>query len=293
MGNIKGIRIDLRTGTQSWAATGDKIFLGIHGTAGGREFRLDGSLKLNQANQDHRMVLGVTCCDTPGYQQVQYSTALGDNDPLLSPLDLASVRYVYVRKETADSTSTNDDVLVLNNISVLLCDADGGVRRFAKRGKINFSDEVGLQHWLAEVDPPTCQVTIVLKRIRHEKAAKHTAGNSWAFTFSAGPPDNHASYLNNYNLKEKKDSWDKEFNRTASWKYPGCCGHAQTLSIYGKAVEDDIGHDDVGEWTREITAPCHSGTSTESAELQLSVKGIKNHESLITFEYDVISTCLD
>jgi hypothetical protein len=293
MGNIKGIRIDLRTGSQSWAATGDKIFLGIHGTAGGREFRLDGSMKLNQANQEHRMVLGVTCCDAPGYQQVQYSTALGDNDPLFATLDLGSVRYVYIRKETADSTSTNDDVLVLSNISILLCDTDGGVRRFAKRGKLNFSDEVGLQHWIGEVDPPGCRVAIVLKRIRHEKGAKHRAGNNWELTFWAGPPGNNTQYLSDYHYYKAKDSWDKEFAQSESWTLPGCCGQPRTLSIYGKAVESDVGRNDIGEWTREITAPCHSGTSTESAELQLSVKGIKNHESLITFEYDVVSTCLD
>jgi hypothetical protein len=102
MGNIKGIRIDLKTGNQSWAASADKIFLGLYGMAGGREFRLDGSMKLNATDQEHRMVLGVICCDASGYQQVQYSTALGDNDPLLSPLGLDSVRYAYIRKETAD-----------------------------------------------------------------------------------------------------------------------------------------------------------------------------------------------
>jgi hypothetical protein len=212
----------------------------------------------------------------------------------LSPLDLGSVRYAYIRKETADSTSTNDDVLVLNSISVLLCDADGGVKRFSKRGKINFSDEVGLQHWLAEVDPPTCHVTIVLKRVRHEKAAKHRAGDDWYLNFSAGPPGNHTTYLYISHPYKSGDSWVKDYNMSKSWKYPGCCGHPQPLSIYAKAEEEDsVLLADVGEWTREITAPCSSGSSTESAELQLSVKGIKNHESLVTFEYDVISTCLD
>jgi hypothetical protein len=292
MGNIKGIRIDIRVGSQSWAPSVDKLFLGVHGLSGGREFRLDGDLKLDEADEEHRIFLGVSCCDAPGYQPVQYSTALGDNDPQLWPLNLESVRYVYVRKETADTTILNDDVLVLSNITVLLCDSDGGTRRFAKRGKVNFSDEVGLQHWLGEVDPPACHVSIVLKRIRHEKAAKHSAGKSWDLTFMAGP-GSQVTYLNNHHHHSSSDSWEKEFNQSESWKFPGCCGRPQALSIYGKAVERDFFRDDMGEWTREITAPCNSGSSTESAELQLSVKGIKNHESLITFEYDVVSTCLD
>ncbi|HEY0413277.1 MAG TPA: hypothetical protein VGD66_09050 [Allosphingosinicella sp.] len=294
MGNVKGVRIDLRIAPQSWASSSDKVFLGLHGSNGGREFRLDGDLNLGNPGDERKLVLGMSCCDAPGYQQVQYSTGMADNDPLLAPIDLGSVRYVYVRKETADTTVVNDDVLSLSSVTVLLCDAEGAVRRFAKRGKINFSDETGLQHWLGEVEPPTCHVSIVLKRIRHEKSAKHRAGNEWVFTFSAGPLGNNESYLDNYHLKRKEDSWDEPFNRTASWSFPGCCGHPQAMSIYGKAVEeDDLTRDDVGEWTREITAPCSSGSSVESAELQLSVKGIKNHESLVTFEYDVISTCLD
>jgi hypothetical protein len=255
MGNIKGIRIDLKTGNQSWAASADKIFLGLYGMAGGREFRLDGSMKLNATDQEHRMVLGVTCCDAPGYQQVQYSTALGDNDPLLSPLDLGSVRYAYIRKETADSTSTNDDVLVLNSISVLLCDADGGVKRFSKRGKINFSDEVGLQHWLAEVDPPTCHVTIVLKRVRHEKAAKHRAGDDWYLNFSAGPPGNHTTYLYISHPYKSGDSWVKDYNMSKSWKYPGCCGHPQPLSIYAKAEEETSANGHVKSRHRAAAGP--------------------------------------
>src|SRR5262245_53226056 len=41
MANIKGIVVELKTGSESWAGTDNFLYLGVAGTNGGREFALD------------------------------------------------------------------------------------------------------------------------------------------------------------------------------------------------------------------------------------------------------------
>jgi hypothetical protein len=295
MANIKGIRVDLETASNWWAPSADAFFLGVHGDGGGREFRLNGNVQLSQTSNKLLLVLGDACCKTQADLQVQYSTGLGDNDPLLNPIDLQTVRYVYLRKETTDSTTVNDDALALSKASVLLCDTDGTLRRFRKTGKIGFSDEVGLQHWLGEVSPPTCQIYVRLKEIRHHRHGTYSAGKNWGFSFGAdvsGDPTNIISGLTHQGPTNL--DWGFSVDRTVTISIPGCCGQTRSIVIHGAADEGDVFHNDKAELTKEITVQCNKDATTVSDHLELIVQGnIKSHQSLITFEYDVTSVCVD
>jgi hypothetical protein len=295
MGNIKGIRVDLGTASFFWSPTKDKLFIGVYGEAGGREFRLNGDFQINQTNHAYKLALGTICCDAPGYHQVQYSTNNGDNNPSLNPIDLASVRYVYLRKETDDSTIVNDDELTLASAKILLCDADGNNRRFFKRGKLCFSDEAGLQHWIGEIDPPGCTITVTLKRIRHHIPPHYkAAGAKWHFDFGAGPSQSDTNILNDLYLHEPKKDWVEEINASTSWFVAGCCGHPQQITIHGAARETDLFKDDVDDAGGTWTTACGTTSSTQSEELKFSVEGnIGKRKSEFTFEFDVTSICND
>lgn len=296
MANIKGIRIDFETASYFWSPTKDKFFVGVYGEAGGLEFRLNGDFAIDQPSEKHNIALGDICCDAPGYLQVQYSTNYGDNDPKLNPIDLASVRYVYLRKETDDSTGANDDVLTLNGATVLLCDDAGNNRRFRKRGKLVFSDEAGLQHWIGEIDPPGCTITVTLKRIIHEvPKGKKAAGNHWHIDFGAGPYEIRDNILSGYSpANVPKGNWVREINDSTSYFVPGCCGQPRQVHLYGSATEGDIFKDDKGEASGTWTTPCGTTSSTQSEKLTFTVEGdVGKRVSKFTFEFDITSVCND
>lgn len=300
MGNIKGIRIEFDTASYSWSPTKDKLFVGVYGEAGGREFRLNGNFAIDQPSEKHKIALGKICCEASGYLQVQYSTNFGDNDPLLNPINLASVKYVYLRKETDDSTGggggVSDDVLTLDGATVLLCDDLGNNRRFRKRGKLVFSDEAGLQHWIGETDPPGCVITVTLKMISHQDLGDHkSAGRNWTMNFGAGPQPVQDNILSDYHPVTKKDNWKVELSDSVSFFIPGCCGHSRDIFIYGSAVEGDHPFkSDKAEWTRPTSAKCAKEPTVETAELTLEVSGQANWKaSEVTFHYEISSVCND
>lgn len=295
MGNIKGIRVDIATASSWWSPTADAFFLGVYGSAGGREFRLNGGIAINQPMETLYLTLGDACCKTPHDIQVQYSVNLGDNDPLLNPIDIDSVQFVYLRKETANSTSTNDDVLVLQWGTVLLCDSDGRLRRFRKTGKINFSDEAGLQHWLGEIAPPQCRITVTLVRIEHNDEAKHPAGKKWRFYFGAGETLSYNNIINGlYHHATSPDEWQIDVGSAVSFSIYGCCGSDRAIYIYGKATEHDLFIDDQTEEWRTETVKCTKEPSTKDEELSFIVFGqLASHKSKIKFVYQVTSVCID
>jgi hypothetical protein len=294
MASLKGIRVSFNTSSQWWSPTNDALFLGVYGTGGGREFRLNGDIQVNQPDKAFSLVLGDPCCPTPNDVPVQYSTGMGDNDPLLNPVELDDIDHVYLRKETTDSTSANDDVLVLQGASVLLCDTEGRLRLWRRDAMLNFSDETGLQQWLGEIAPPTCHVTIRLTRVRHHPSGAHAAGKNWTFVFRAGTDDDWEALLNAYYYEAptKKD-WDLEFDRSKHVAFVGCCGHPQTLVVVGFASERDIFDPDENQVNQYFTVACEKGSVAESRSLDVTITGILNHESIISFDYDLTCTCVD
>jgi len=139
---ITGIQLELETGQSFWDSSGDKLFLGVYSKFGGREFRLNDGVNFSDDGKSYIFRLGAPVCieDIP---VVNNSTNYGVNDPQLNPISLSDIEFVYLRKETADSTPNNDDWLLLDYASVLIADDKKQLRKFEKRRAINFSDESG------------------------------------------------------------------------------------------------------------------------------------------------------
>ena len=244
------------------------------------------------------LVLGQGCCTDGSETQVQYSQNLQVNDPLLNPIVLEDVNFVYLRKETADSTTVNDDQYKLDLASVLLCDNNGGLRRFKKQRNINFSDEGGLQHWLGEVAPPKCRVTVLLKAIYHKDEAKNPAGYNWEFDFKASVNGSTQNILNNESIKIKKkdepDEWHRHFDEAVSFDIIGCCGQKPTVNIFGNATELDFWDpDDYGSDTASHQVTCTPEGNKIEGELNFIVDAkFKKRKSRIRYEYCIISRCI-
>ncbi|MDX6444663.1 MAG: hypothetical protein QOH71_1737 [Blastocatellia bacterium] len=294
MANLKGIRVSFETSAKWWSPTADALFLGVYGPGGGREFRLNGDIPINQPDKAFSLVLGDPCCPTPNDVPVQYSTGMGDNDPLLNPVELDRIDHVYVRKETADSTSANDDVLALQGANVLLCDTEGRLGLWRRDALLNFSDEAGLQQWLGQIDPPTCHISIRLTRVRHQPSGAHSAGRNWIFSFSAGSNDDYEQLLPpySYGASTYKD-WDLAFDRTKHIAVVGCCGHPQTVVLHGYAYERDWWSPDETSMDQYHVVACEKGTVSQSGSLDVVVQGWQNHQSTISFDYDLSCSCGD
>lgn len=296
---ITGIKIDLDTAINWWAPTKDALFLGVYSKYGGREFRLNGDTDLNIQNQEISLVLGTPCCKSGDEVQVQYAFNGGVNDPTLNPINLQDVEFVYLRKETADSTNVNDDQYKLDSCSVLLCDGHGGLRKFAKSSNINFSDEGGLQHWLREVAPPTCNITVKLKAIYHNDEAQRPAGYDWYFDFGFILNGNTYNILNDHYIKIKRknepDEWESWFEKSITIPIVGCCGTQHDLEVFGSAREDDPWPfpDDHGGTHDHHTISCNPTPSTIQPTLEYIVDGNSNRrKSKIKMWYEVTSVCV-
>ncbi|HEY0413276.1 MAG TPA: hypothetical protein VGD66_09045 [Allosphingosinicella sp.] len=284
----------IESSSKPWAASADALFLGMYGPGGGREFRLNGNIAIDKTDATFNLVLGDPCCPIASDVPVQYSTSMGDNDPLLNPVDLAGIDQVYLRKETADTTVVDDDVLSLRRASVLLCDAQGGLRLWRKEALLNFSDETGLQQWLGEIEPPTCHISIRLTRVRHHPTGSHSAGRNWILSFGAGTDDDYEVLLPPYfyGASTYKD-WDLEFDRTNRIAIVGCCGHPQTVTLHGYAYERDWWTPDETDMKEYHVVACEKGVVSQSGSLDVVVQGWQNHQSTISFEYELTCSCQD
>lgn len=295
---ITGIKVDLETASDWWSPTADALFLGIYSENGGREFRLNGDVQLNSPNQDISLVLGDGCCRDDTEIQVQYSQNMQVNDPRLNPIVLSDVKFVYLRKETADSTSVNDDQFKLDRATILLCSTDGRLRRFRKTRNINFSDEGGLQHWLGEISPPKCRVTVRLKTLYHNDEAKNPAGYNWEFDFGARVNGSTSYILNDHPIKIKRrkepDEWHRHFDQAVSFDVIGCCGQTIPIEVFGSAVEFDWPDaDDKGSGHTHHTVTCSDQATTIDGTVEFIVDAkFKNRKSKIKFEYCVTSVCI-
>lgn len=298
---ITGITIELDTSVDWWAPTKDALFLGVYSKHGGREFRLNGEVDLNVTDQTITLALGTPCCKTGEEVQVQHSTNGGVNDPLLNPIRLSDVDFVYLRKETAESTSVNDDQYKLDACTVLLCNGKGGLRKFTKHNNINFSDEGGLQHWMREVSAPTCYITVKLKAIYHNDMAKRPAGFEWYFDFGFKLNGTVHKILDNKFIKinrwKEPDEWERWFEKSITIPIVGCCGTKHEIEVYGNATEDDHpwwAQDDYGEAHEHHAISCTKTPSTIQPTLEYIVDGnANNRKSKIKMWYEITSVCVE
>jgi hypothetical protein len=152
--------LNLNTFDSEDAGTDDEIYIGLWGSAGGREFPLSSKdhEDFERGAQDF-YVIGVD----PGFGfpliRSDRSAPGEANDPALVPIDLDSIQYVYVRKQ-AYGTQEDDDAWRLDSVIVLLYDEDTlPLTRsrlfslFARKG-MWFGNEHGHQAWLSEARFP-------------------------------------------------------------------------------------------------------------------------------------------
>lgn len=324
MNNITGIKVELALQSQWWAPSKDALFLGVYGTNGGREFRLKIEDNSQTENSDKPMVLtlGKPCCKSDADIPVLYSIDQGINDPLLNPIALRAIEFptfkddtqlqVYLRKETADSTTVNDDALVLAYVNVLLCSENGDMRRFKKLKNINFSDEAGLQHWLTEVSPPTCHVRVELTGIHQEHADQpgKSAGRHWDLDFGSALGTSISSYnsknmLDNHrHVVDRKHSphWKLGVYKARNFSMTACCGSTLAITLGAAAHElDSIGkrekpfdgvHDfGAGQATHQVT--CNTTPVTEQHSLSFIVdeQASSQRKSKLTYFYNITAYC--
>jgi len=146
--------VDLVTFDSEDAGTDDEIYIGLWGTAGGREFPLSSKNHNDfERGADDLYVLGVD--PGFGFRRSERAAPGEANDPALVPIDLDSIQYVYVRKQ-AYGQQQDDNAWRLQRVIVLLYDAATfplpRSRLFfldAEKG-MWFGNEHGHQAWLSE-----------------------------------------------------------------------------------------------------------------------------------------------
>ena len=259
-------------------------------------------IEFSQSNKEYVFGLGTPCClegsDVP---LVEHSTSFGVNDPLLNPIELSEVDFVYLRKETDGDTPNNDDWMKLNSATILLCDSSGGLRRFRKTRNINFCDEGGLQHWLREISPPRCRIKVKLVSIEHDEDDK-PAGYKWSFEFglkACGKTRKvieHGDRKFHNNPPGGDDDWHELVDQN---KFPpvyidcvGCCGSIHDLELFGSATEYDFwSRDDKGSSHDHVKVVC--GGEKTVGSVDFTVKGQnKRRKSRIRLHYEVTAVCL-
>ncbi len=292
---VSGVNIDITVGSGSWADSKDPIYLGVYGKNGGREFPLqvNGDSPINTIGATINLVLGTSCCNKEGvnYLQIDNSQNLSHNDPLLNPIELEDIEYVYLRKYGGQYASS-DDFGELSEVSVLFCDNLGNVIRYRKEGRIHFAKEAGLQHWLVETDPPRCRVLITLDEISHEDGpSTPPAGNNWILTWNALVGGNSNSDSVQY-LWMPDDEWTRRPGRTLEFEIVGCnCGtipiQLNCQSLMPTPFPPFFGFD-----TASLQIACTDQGNTLNQILTTVVPGVPGL-SILTYTFTIEATCID
>jgi len=298
MPNIIGIKVRAATAGGWWSDTNDAVYVGVYGTQGGREFRIDveNFSEFATPNSLQTFSLGQICCRDGSELSVLLSTGKSINDPAAIPLDMDSVQFVYLRKEE-HHTALSDDWLILDLAEVLLCDDSGSLRRFRQNRQMHFWYESGLQHWLPEVEPPKCIVTVTLDSIEHKDQAKKPAGFDWYFNFGASINGQWKPLATEYHYKPNKkrnpDEWRQPIGSAQSWEIVGCCPQNIDISLRGDAREADWpSKDDFGSGSSAMQVNCTHDGSRTTGQIAFQVEGEnKNKKSQITFNYSVTAVC--
>lgn len=119
---LTGMFVTLVTDPNEEAHTDDHLYIGIIGTAGGREFPLHTKEGTNdfKSGATEKFGLGAIWDTTIGATIQPLRSAPGeDNDPALIPVELENVNFVYLRKQ-GDNTLEGDDAYRLKRLTVIL-----------------------------------------------------------------------------------------------------------------------------------------------------------------------------
>lgn len=152
MANLIGIVINLRTKNQSGAGTDDHLYLGIVGSAGGREFPLDvRRFDDFEKGSDVRYWFGTVWegAALVGARKPYQSEPGERNDPAWFRVDMDEVQHVYLKKQ-GDNTTKGDDAWKLDFVEVALY-GESTKRTFSTGNDLWFGNEYGRKAWLPEV----------------------------------------------------------------------------------------------------------------------------------------------
>ncbi|MBW2393544.1 MAG: hypothetical protein JRG95_04690 [Deltaproteobacteria bacterium] len=149
---LRGIVIQLNTGTAREAGTNDSLYLGVSGTAGGREFPLDVAWFDDFERRSRvKYRLGKVWDEvaTAGSKQPKMSHA-DWNDPAYFYVGFDAIDRLYLRKQSSRS-ATKDDAYELDEIEVTLFADEPRKRIFRCTTGIWLGTAYGSQVWLPEV----------------------------------------------------------------------------------------------------------------------------------------------
>jgi hypothetical protein len=160
MSTLRGIVVYLATGTGRRAGTNDALYVGVSGTAGGREFPLDTALFDDFERRSRiRYALGEIWEESAlvGARAPKMSKA-DWNDPAYFHVEMQGIDRVYLRKQCGRRKG-DDDAYQLDEIEVALYGDAGEKRTFRSASAIWLGLEYGAQVWLPEVEPGSFAVS--------------------------------------------------------------------------------------------------------------------------------------
>jgi hypothetical protein len=153
---ILGMHVVLSTHSSDDAETDDEIYLGLWGSAGGREFPLS-SKEIDDFERG--TTINYALGEDPGFGvptiRPDRSAPGEDNDPALVPLALNSIQYVYLRKQ-AYGTGLDDNAWRLQTVIVFLFEQATPPVTSLRTFLLNvpeglwFGNEHGHQVWIPE-----------------------------------------------------------------------------------------------------------------------------------------------
>jgi hypothetical protein len=148
---LRGIVVRLKTGGAKYAGTDDPLFLGVAGTAGGREFPLDVAwFDDAQRGSDVKYAFGDVWEEAARVGAREPRMAATDwNDPKLSYVGFLGIDRVYLRKH-AGRRASDDDAYQLDRIEVALYGDPGHKREFRCTTALWLGLQYGLQVWIPE-----------------------------------------------------------------------------------------------------------------------------------------------
>jgi hypothetical protein len=144
--------VRLKTGASRYAGTDDPMFVGVAGSAGGREFPLDVQwFDDAERGSDVKYALGDVWEEgaLAGARRPRMADA-DWNDPKLSYVGFDGIDRVYLRKHSGRRAS-DDDAYQLDLIEVVLYGDAGRKRSFRSTTALWLGIRYGLQIWIPEL----------------------------------------------------------------------------------------------------------------------------------------------
>ncbi|MAE95327.1 MAG: hypothetical protein CL910_11755 [Deltaproteobacteria bacterium] len=158
---LRGMVVQLNTGTARQAGTDDALYIGISGTAGGREFPLDVAWFDDFERRSRvKYVLGeVWEGDALAGARDPKMARSGWNDPSLFYVGFDAIDRVYLRKQSGRG-ERDDDAYELDEVEVRLYAESPRKRIFRCNTGIWLGTVYGTQVWLPEVSDADRSVTL-------------------------------------------------------------------------------------------------------------------------------------